>query len=79
MTTRNKVVPKKTETTEPAEKKILVKFYVSPADHRRLKAVVAISGLTIEQFCQKLVLEKLRAVTDQIDLFKETGGPPRRS
>jgi hypothetical protein len=66
-------VPKKTETTEPAEKKILVKFYLSPADHRRLKAVVAIGDVTIEEFCQNLVLDRIRTLTDKMNFPKEMG------
>jgi hypothetical protein len=72
-------VPKKTESTEPSDKKVLVKFYLPPMEHRLLRAVVAIGDTTIEGFCRELVLEKVRTLTSQMTFPKEMGERSRRN
>lgn len=71
-------MPKKTESTGPADQQVLVKFYVSPSEHRLLKAMAAISDVTIADFCQKVVVDRIRALTSQMNFPQETGDKPRR-
>ena len=72
-------MPKKTESTGPANQQVLIKFYLAPSEHRLLKAMAAFGDVTIADFCQRLVLEKLRTLTAQMNIPSEMGEKPRRS
>ena len=45
-----------------------IKFWVSPAEHHRLKVAAAILDRPMADLCREVVLEKVNELTSEVDL-----------